>query len=508
MADTSSAPALLEMRGITKRFPGVLALDGVDLTLRAGEAVAIIGENGAGKSTLMKILGGIHCPDAGAIRLNGEEIEFHSVHQSLHTGISIIHQELNLADNLDIAGNIFLGREPLRNRALRVFDRREMNARTSELLKQVGLPRLPTTPMDRLSIAEQQLVEIAKALSIDARIVVMDEPTSSLTMRETELLFKTIDDLKARGIGILYISHRLPEIPRVAERVVVLRDGRRVGELARGEMSEDAMVRLMIGRDIKDFFPRTHRPSERVILRVNELRRRDSPHAVSFDLHAGEILGFAGLVGAGRTEIMRCLFGIDPIGSGAIEIDGRPVAIRSVVDAIGNGLALVPEDRKLQGLILEMSLQDNISLAALRRLSPGGIIRNARLRRLANEQKERLNIKSRDVRQEALSLSGGNQQKVALAKWLALQPKILILDEPTRGIDINSKTEIYTLMSKLSEQGVGILMVSSEMEEVLGVSDRIAVMHEGAIAGMLERPQFSEEAVMNLASGRDVTLAN
>ncbi len=505
MSELVAAP-LLEMRGITKRFPGTTALDGVDFALKSGEVVALIGENGAGKSTLIKILGGIHQPDEGTIALDGNATRFATVHDSLAHRIAIIHQELILADNLDIAGNIFLGREPIKNRILKTIDRRTMNDRTRAWLKIVGLDLAPTTPMTRLSTAEQQLVEIAKALSADARIVVMDEPTSSLTTRETELLFKVIEDLKSRKIGVIYISHRLPEIRRVADRVVALRDGKRVGELDRRNATEDAMIRLMIGRDISDFFPGQRGATRQPVLQVRNLRPHTFIHPINFELRAGEILGFSGLVGAGRTETMRALFGIDPIDTGEIEIEGKVVNIGNVRDAIAQGLAMVPEDRKLQGLILEMSVEQNISLAGLRRFSPWGILRRARLGRLAQEQTTKLRIKAHDPRQEVLSLSGGNQQKVVLAKWLSLRPKILILDEPTRGVDVNSKTEIYQLMRQLANEGVGILMVSSDMEEVLGVSDRIVVMHEGKIAGVLEKKNFTEEAVMNLASGRGATI--
>lgn len=499
---TSTAAPLLEMRAITKRFPGVQALTSVDISLSAGEVVAIIGENGAGKSTLMKVLGGIHNADEGAVLLNGIETHFHSVHDSLAAGISIIHQELVLCDNLDIAGNIFLGRESVRTRWLGTLDRAEMNRLTRELLNRVGLDLAPTTPLAQLSIAEQQLVEIAKAISRNARIVVMDEPTSSLTVRETEMLFKVIDDLKSQGIGILYISHRLQEIIRIADRVVALRDGRRVGELVRGEVTEDSMIRLMIGRDITEFFPDSHRGTSEVLLRVHELRHARLRKPVSFDLKAGEILGFAGLVGAGRTETMRALFGIEPILEGTIEIEGRPVQILDVPSAIAAGLAMVPEDRKLQGLILEMSIEQNISLAGLRQFSVWGIMKRALHGSIAEEQRESLRIKTPSIRQLALNLSGGNQQKVVLGKWLALKPKVLILDEPTRGIDVNSKTEIYQLMRSLADLGMGILMVSSDMEEILGVSDRIIVMHEGRVSGELTKEQFSEEAVMQLAAGQ------
>lgn len=498
----AAAPPLLEMRGVTKRFPGALALADVSLTLRRGEGLAIIGENGAGKSTLMKILGGVHRPDAGSILIEGEPVHLNSPRDALNRGVSLIHQELLLADNLDIAGNIFLGREMTTR--LRLLDRRAMNARAAELLARVGLNLKPTTPMTRLSTAEQQLVEIAKALSMDARIVVMDEPTSSLTLRETELLFKVIDDLKARGVAIIYISHRLPEIGRVADRVLALRDGRRAGELTRAEATEDAMIRMMIGRDITDFFPERGETADRVVLKVEGLKPRGATNAVSFELRAGEVLGFSGLMGAGRTEVMRALFGVEPPAEGRIEIEGRPYHPRGVHDAIASGIGMTPEDRKTQGLVLEMTIEQNITLPGLSRFSPWGLLRKGRLRRIAADLAKRLSVKASGVDVQVLNLSGGNQQKVALAKWLALRPRILILDEPTRGVDVNSRTEIYQIIRELTAEGVGVLMVSSDMEEALGVSDRILVMFEGRVAGTLSREQFSEENVMTLASGRAI----
>lgn len=493
---------LLRMTGVTKRFPGALALSDVSLTLGRGETLAVIGENGAGKSTLMKILGGIHRPDAGALELDGEAVHLHSPRQALDRGISLIHQELLLADNLDIAGNIFLGREITRAGWLRVLNRRAMNERAARLLGLVGLNYKPNTPMTRLSIAEQQLVEIAKALSVDARIVVMDEPTSSLTTRETEMLFRVIADLKSRGISIIYISHRLPEIKRIADRVMALRDGRNAGELTREQITEDAMIRMMIGRDITDFFPERRETAGRVLLKVEGLRRRGSPHEVSFELREGETLCFAGLVGAGRTEIMRAIFGVEPPVAGRIEVDGREFRPRNVRDAIAHGIGMIPEDRKREGLTLEMTIEQNITLPGLKKFSPWGILRKGRLAALATELAKRLRVKAPSVKQQVLTLSGGNQQKVALAKWLAIKPRILILDEPTRGVDVNAKAEIYQLIRELTAQGVGALMVSSDMEEALGVSDRILVMCEGRIAGELTREKFSEENVMILAAGK------
>ncbi|MGA2496977.1 MAG: sugar ABC transporter ATP-binding protein [Tepidisphaeraceae bacterium] len=492
-------PPLLQVSSLCKSFPGVKALADVSLSLNPGEVLAVIGENGAGKSTLMKILAGVQRPDSGRIELDARSITIDSVQTALSLGIVLIHQELNLCDNLDIAGNIFLGREPQR---FGFIDRRAINRDAAAVLARVGLAYSPRTIVGSLTIGRQQMVEIAKALSVNARILIMDEPTSSLSAHETEQLFRVVQDLRSRGIGILYISHRLGEVKELADRVVVLRDGRNAGELAREEISHDRMVRMMVGREISQFYQRaSHRPGE-VLLEVEALRTPAHPrHEISFALRAGEIVGLAGLVGAGRTELLQTLLGITPAQGGRIRVRGRPVAINSARDAVREGLALVPEDRKQQGLLLEMAVSQNLSLARVRRDAIGGFLNRAAERRISADMIGRLSIKTPGGRQIAQYLSGGNQQKVVIGKWLATDPRILLLDEPTRGIDVGAKQEIYRLMEKLAGEGVAILFVSSEMEEVMGMSDRTLVMHEGRLTGQLDRQELSEEAILRLATG-------
>jgi ribose transport system ATP-binding protein len=496
----ANGTSLLEVRGLTKRFPGVRALTDVSMTLGRGEVVAVIGENGAGKSTLMKILAGVQRPDEGEIRLDGGKVEIGSVQAAMDLGIALIHQELNLADNLDVASNIFLGREP---RRFGFVHRRQLRGEAEQFIDRVGLDVSPRTIVGTLPIGKQQMVEIAKALSVNARILIMDEPTSSLTQHETEQLFKVVKDLRSRGISIIYISHRLGEVKELADRVVVLRDGRNAGDLRREEVSHDRMVKLMVGRDISQFYPHTpHAPGD-VVLEVDRLRTSAHPrHELSFKLRAGEIVGVAGLVGAGRTELLQTIFGVAPLVGGTILVAGREVRVRSAADAIRAGIALVPEDRKQQGLILEMAVRENISLPSLRRTQRAGFLNRASERKIAAEMIEALNVRTPGDRQVVQYLSGGNQQKVVIGKWLSMSPRVLLLDEPTRGIDVGAKQEIYRLMEKLAKGGVGILFVSSEMEEVLGMSDRALVMHEGRITGELKREELSEEAVMHLATGR------
>ena len=496
----SNDTPLLEVRGLTKRFPGVRALTDVSITLGRGEVVAVIGENGAGKSTLMKILAGVQRPDEGEIRVDGKAVEIGSVQAAMELGIALIHQELNLADNLDVAANIFLGREP---RRMGFIDRRRICAEAERFIGRVGLDVSPRTIVGTLPIGRQQMVEIAKALSVNARVLIMDEPTSSLTQHETEQLFKVVRDLRSRGISVIYISHRLGEVKELADRVVVLRDGRNAGELRREDVSHDRMVKLMVGRDVSQFYPHTpHAPGD-VVLEVDRLRTAAHPrHELSFQVRTGEMVGVAGLVGAGRTEMLQAIFGVVPAVGGTIRVAGREVAIRSAVDAIRSGIALVPEDRKQQGLILEMAVRENMSLPSLRRTQRAGFLDNASERKISAEMIEALNVKTPGDRQVVQYLSGGNQQKVVIGKWLAMSPRVLLLDEPTRGIDVGAKQEIYRLMEKLVRGGVAILFVSSEMEEVLGMSDRTLVMHEGRITGELKRGELSEEAIMNLATGR------
>ena len=490
---------LLEARSLTKSFPGVRALKGVSLTVERGEVLAVIGENGAGKSTLMKILAGVQTADSGEILLDGQPVALRSVHDALASGIALIHQELNLADNLDVAANIFLGREP---RRFGLIDTARTHREAKQFLDAVGLDVRPDTLVSTLAIGQQQLVEIAKALSTNARVLIMDEPTSSLSAREAENLFKVIRDLRTRGVSIVYISHRLGEVKRLADRVTVLRDGENSGGLAREEINHAAMVKLMVGRDLSQFYPHApHQPGE-VALQVDRLRTPAHPrHEVSFTVRAGEIVGLAGLVGAGRTEVLLSLFGVTPALGGTIRVGGKEVSPASPQEAIEAGLALVPEDRKKQGVVLEMPVRENVSLASLRRDQRNGFLNHRRETELSTEMIGAMRIKTPSDRQVVQFLSGGNQQKVVLGKWLAIQPRVLFLDEPTRGIDVGAKQEIYRLMEELARKGVAILFVSSEMEEILGMSDRVLVMHEGRLTGELQRNELSEEAVMQLATG-------
>ncbi len=495
-------PRLLEMAGITKFFPGVKALDNVHLELNRGEVLAVIGENGAGKSTLMKVLGGVHAPDGGEITLNGEKVVIDSVQRATELGIAFVHQELNLSDNLDVAANVFLGREPRERNLFGLIDRKRIVADTERVLKRIDMDCDPRTLVRDLAIGARQMVEIAKALSINASILIMDEPTSSLSQRETEQLFKVIKELQSQGVSIIYVSHRLGEVKHVADRVMVLRDGCVSGRLIREEISHDNMVRLMVGRDIEKFYRHDHAATLEPVFEVRDFvvpGHANSP--INFKIHAGEILVLAGLVGAGRTELVHALFGIDESLGGTILLDGKPLEIKNPRDAIRRGIGLVPEDRKLHGLIIEMAVEENITLAGLDHYQKRKMIQFDRVRSLAHEMVKKLDVRLRDIDQTVESLSGGNQQKVVLAKWLSLKPKVLLLDEPTRGIDVVAKEEIYRLMEQLASDGVATLVISSEMQEVLGIADRIIVMHEGAIRGEVRKEQFSEETVVRLATG-------
>jgi len=488
------------MKGISKQFPGVLALNEVDLELCAGEILGLIGENGAGKSTLMRILGGDYPCDTGEILFDGEKVEIKDVQSSIALGVSVIYQELNLAPNLDIASNIFLGREP-RKGPFKIVDRSDLYTRAAELARRVGISASLTTLVENLSPGEQQLVEIAKALSAQARILVLDEPTSSLSPGEAGKLFEVMRSLKQSGVAMIYISHRLGEVEEMCDRVVVLRDGERAGELDKKHIRSDEMVKLMVGRDITRFFPEhgEERESE-VVMSVRDFSYTGGKGLVNFDLHSGEILGIAGLVGAGRTELVQALFGIEPAHAGEVMIRGTKTNIRTPSDAIAAGMGLVPEDRKALGVVLEMPVVENISLSSIGTYNPP-FMDKAKEVQVATELVDKLEIKTPGLGQFVQFLSGGNQQKVALAKWLATDPKILILDEPTRGIDVGSKSEIYKLIRNLADDGMGVIMVSSEMEEIIGLSDRVLVMHEGACTGILDRAGISEENIMHLATG-------
>ncbi len=502
------------MSGISKHFPGVVALEQVDLKVYPNEVVALIGENGAGKSTLMKILGGVIQRDAGTIRINGEQIEIHSPSEASRLRIEFIHQELSVLDNLDVAANIFLHREPTKGGRLKLIDKGSLYRQADALLARVGLDVSSRTMLARLSLAQQQLVEIARAVSAGARILIMDEPTSSLTLAETRRLLDIVRDLKAsEKVSIIYISHRLHEVEEIADRVVVLRDGRNAGVLRRSEIDHDGMVRKMVGRDLKDFFKAGNRDRSKATpddwFSVRNLRTFRYPNSpISFNVGRGEVLGLAGLVGAGRSEVARAIFGIDRTLHARVAIGGENVQVSGPRDAIKNGIYLVPEDRRTCGLIVDFSLRENISLPGLDRYSTAGLINSERETAAAQRACDTIKIKTPSTETKAANLSGGNQQKVVLAKWLELSPRVLIFDEPTRGIDVGAKAEIYTLIRTLAGQGVSVIVISSEMEEVLGISDRIAVMHEGNITGILQRPQFSEEAVMRLATGGRKEIAN
>jgi ribose transport system ATP-binding protein len=450
----------------------------------------------------MNVLGGVLAPDAGTLRVDGVARSALSVKDSLAAGIAFVHQELNLFDNLDVAANVFIGREPLRGGWMKLVDTPAMRRRVQPLLDRLGCDFGADAAVERLSLAQRQLVEIAKALSLDARLVIMDEPTSSLTIAETERLLRVIAGLKADGVGVIFISHRLHEVERCADRVVVLRDGRVAGTLDRAAIDHAAMIRLMIGRELKALYTPPARAPGRAALVIDGARTALYPQqAVELTVREGEILGLAGLVGSGRTELARALFGIDALLGGRVHIDGAPVNADSPRAAIERGLYFVPEDRKRSGLLLDVSIAENIALPNLRAFARRGLVDSDRERRNAERHRRELDIRAPGVNTAAGLLSGGNQQKVVLAKWLSMNPRVIVLDEPTRGIDVGSKNDIYTLLRSLADDGVAILMISSDMEEVIGVCDRIAVMHEGRISGALERPQFSEHNVLRLAVG-------
>ena len=497
---------ILELLNISKRFPGVIALNDVTLTVDTGEIVALIGENGAGKSTLMKILGGAISRDSGTVKIEGQPAEIKSPREASALGIEFIHQELSVLDNLDVAANIFLRREPTKAGPLKLIDRPRLYREADALLAKLGLDLPSRTSLSRLSLAQQQLVEIARAISTGARIIIMDEPTSSLSLTETNRLLEIVKDLKAHHVSIIYISHRLHEVEEIADRAVVLRNGRNAGELARNEINRDRMVRMMVGRDLKELFTTANgnglKDKHPDWFAVETLRTQRYPnHAVSFNVARGEVLGIAGLVGSGRSEMARTIFGVDEAIEAKIKLNGETLKFATPRDAINHGVYLVPEDRRSCGLVVDFNVRENISLPNLESYSTAKIINTAKETTAALSAVKSINIKTPSPEMRAANLSGGNQQKVVLARWLTFSPKVIIFDEPTRGIDVGAKAEIYALIRKLASEGVSVIVISSEMEEVLGISDRIAVMHEGRITGFLDRSQFSEEAVMHLATG-------
>jgi ribose transport system ATP-binding protein len=499
----STEDTILQMKGISKAFPGVQALDRVDFEVAAGEVMALVGENGAGKSTLMKILSGAYRKDEGQTLLNGKQVEIESPRHAQELGIAIIYQEFNLAPNQTVAANIFVGREPRHSGLARLLvDRRKMVEEAQIHLDNVGARVSAATLVRDLSVAEQQMVEVAKALAVDAQVIVMDEPTSALGEDEVERLFEIISALKEKGIGIVFITHRLEEVFRVADRVTVLRDGRRVGGMTIGEATPAKIINLMVGRELTEMFHKAEAEIGTPVLEVKGLTRSGSVEDVGFSLRRGEILGFAGLVGAGRTETLRLLFGADRRDSGEIYVDGKPVRIHSPVDALSAGIGLVPEDRGTEGLVLNLSVLRNVVLPTLDRHAKAGVWMDGHgLRDTAEEYVEDLDIKTPSLEQKAIFLSGGNQQKVVVAKWLATEPRVLIMDEPTRGIDVGAKAEVHSIMTELAQAGVAIIMASSELPEILGMSDRILVMCEGRVAAILDRDEADQETIMAYASG-------
>lgn len=506
----SASPRLLAAQNLSKQFAGVYALRDVSLSIGRGEVLAVIGENGAGKSTLMKILSGVMQPDEGSILWLNDPVSFRRTADAIEQGISLIHQELNLVDNLSIAENVFLGREPHR---FGLVERRKLIEAASGYLAQVGLEVNPADSLSRLSIAEKQLVEIAKAVSTGAQVLIMDEPTSSLSNRETERLFELVDTLRAAGTSILYISHRLAEVTRLADRVEVLRDGRHVGSIDRQQISHDVMVRAMVGRDPQSLMPRSATERGPVRLEVRGLRleatpaRTDSDTSVNLQVHGGEMVVIAGLIGAGRTELLETIFGVHRPVAGSIRIDGQPLAPGNLRAAIAAGLALVTEDRKATGLHLQSSVTQNVTIVSLSHAPSAPRTDPKWEAARTGEQIRSLGIKAASPKIAVASLSGGNQQKIAIAKWLIDPPKVMLLDEPTRGVDVGARHEIYLVLRKLADQGVAILIVSSDMEEVIGIADRVVVMHEHRITGQLTGDRITEPAIMNLAVGGEASAA-
>jgi len=506
--ESESNRPVLEARRITKAFPGVVALRNVSFHVLPGEVHAMIGENGAGKSTLMKVLSGVHLDYEGELFLDGRPVRFDGPRQAQQSGIGIVHQELNLVRDLTVAENVFLGREPLTR--WRTIDRRAMNAETRALFERLEIEVAPDRRVGDLRVGEQQMVEIAKALSLNARVLILDEPTSALSDRETATLFSLIRRLKEQNVGIVYISHRMEEVFEVSDRITVLRDGEYVGTLPKARATRDELIRRMVGRTLTSFFAEDERttPGDEVVLSVADLclagaagGRRTLIRDVTFDVHAGEILGLAGLLGSGRTEVLEALFGVHgDRATGQIRINGRPVAIRSPLDAIEHGMALVTEDRKATGLVVNMTVRENLSLPSLRNLVRRGMVDRGAERRLADEFIGRLSIRTPSREQAVMNLSGGNQQKVILGKWLAMNPRILLLDEPTRGIDVGAKAEIYHLLRELSLRRVAIVMASSELPELLELCHRIVVLREGRQAALFAREEATQEKILHAAA--------
>ena len=499
--EAAAAPdrCLLEARNISKSFPGVIALDDVSLRVSPGTVHALIGENGAGKSTLMKIIAGIIPADAGELRLLGRALQLRSPRQALESGIAMIHQELNLMPSMSVAENIWIGREPLNT--FRMISHRELYRRTRALLERLSIDLDPHTEVRSLSIANRQMVEIARALSYDSQLLIMDEPTSALTERDAAHLFAIIRQLKSQGKGILYITHRMDELSEIADEITVLRDGRYIGTDRTRNLTREQMIRMMVGRELARIFPRARSVPGAAVLRARRLSLPPHFHDVSFELHAGEILGIAGLVGAGRSKLAEALFGVTPASCGKILIGGTEVEVDSPRAALSCGMAFVTEDRKETGCLLTLSVLDNLDIAVLTRdFVRLGFVRGTAVREKCAAISRQLRVKTPDLGEPIVNLSGGNQQKVLIGRWLLTAPRILILDEPTRGIDVAAKAEIHQLIAQLAARGTAVLMISSELPEILGMSHRVMVMHEGRVTGVLEREQADQEKIMALAA--------
>ena len=497
---------ILRMQGIRKTFPGVVALDNVNLDVRSGTVHSLMGENGAGKSTLMKCLIGMYTPDEGTVELAGDIVRFKDTKDGLEHGISMIHQELSPVPEMMVAENIWLGREP-RGR-LGLLSPAAMFRKTRELFDEWKINIDPKARMKDLTVSKQQMVEIAKAISYDAKIIIMDEPTSAIPEREVAHLHGMIKRLTDFGVAIIYITHKMDEVFRISDDITVFRDGKHVGSYPAKELDRDKLIKLMVGRELTDLFPKEEAEIGDVVLSVQGLTRGSVVKDVSFELHRGEILGLAGLMGAGRTEVLETIFGIEKADSGEVVLNGKTLRIKQPSDAIRAGMALLTEDRKLNGIMGVLSVRDNITAAALPRYSPRGVLRVGEMRKDSEDQREKLRIKTPSLNQLIKNLSGGNQQKALISRWLLTVPDVLMIDEPTRGIDVGAKSEIHRLMSMLAQEGKAIIMVSSELPEVLGMSDRILVMHEGRISGELSREEANQESVMHLATGGDEVAAS
>ena len=497
---------ILRMQGIRKTFPGVVALDNVNFDVRSGTVHSLMGENGAGKSTLRKCLIGMYTPDEGTVELAGDIVRFKDTKDGLEHGISMIHQELSPVPEMMVAENIWLGREP-RGR-LGLLSPAAMFRKTRELFDEWKINIDPKARMKDLTVSKQQMVEIAKAISYDAKIIIMDEPTSAIPEREVAHLHGMIKRLTDFGVAIIYITHKMDEVFRISDDITVFRDGKHVGSYPAKELDRDKLIKLMVGRELTDLFPKEEAEIGDVVLSVQGLNRGTVVKDVSFELHRGEILGLAGLMGAGRTEVLETIFGIEKADSGEVVLNGKTLRIKQPSDAIRAGMALLTEDRKLNGIMGVLSVRDNITAAALPRYSPRGVLRVGEMRKDSEDQREKLRIKTPSLSQLIKNLSGGNQQKALISRWLLTVPDVLMIDEPTRGIDVGAKSEIHRLMSMLAQEGKAIIMVSSELPEVLGMSDRILVMHEGRISGELSREEANQESVMHLATGGDEVAAS